>query len=258
MKLPFPFEPLICFGWLGIMLLAGLALRARVKFFQHFLFPGCMIGGLLGLILLHVGITRVIADMLGPQTGSMLWGFFFFMGLLVATGVRFIITKLGWGYVTDPGTQRRITGWSIDFLLTATIMAIQLVVVWEYVLPIALMSVLGGALTAIMVIYLGNRLTSLGLERSMAIFGTVTGTVSTGLLLLRIIDPEFRTKVAMELGLMNVFSAPVILGGLLMVSAPVLWNWSLWATIGVFFAMMLLFLVLVKVLGMWKPKKAAP
>jgi ESS family glutamate:Na+ symporter len=185
----------------------------------------------------------------------MLWGFFFFMGLVVATVVRVAITKLGLGHVLDPGTQRRITGWSIDFLLTATIMAIQLVVVWEYALPIAVMSVLSGALTAIAVIYLGNRLWSFNLERSMAIFGTVTGTVSTGLLLLRIIDPEFRTKVALELGLMNIFSAPVILGGLLLVSAPVLWDWRLDFTIGVFCAMLLFFLVLMKVLGLWGRKR---
>jgi ESS family glutamate:Na+ symporter len=451
MKLPFPFEPLICFGWLGVMLLFGLLLRAKVKFFQHFLIPGCIIGGLLGLILLHVGVIRVesslleafsyhlfilsfislgltpddasekaggkdvargalwmacvqgvsfsmqaviggavvlvfalfgreifstfgffiplgftegpgqalsigkvwegygfqhaasiglcfgamgyfaallvgvplsnygirkgraahtpgtlpldfvrglaqkgqetepsgrqtihssnmdtmafhfalvgavylatywiiwvIANLLGPGTGSMLWGFFFFMGLVVATIARVIVTKLGLGYILDPGTQRRITGWSIDFLLTATIMAIQLVVVWEYALPIAIMGLLGGAFTALMVMYLGNRIWSHNLERSMAIFGTVTGTVSTGLLLLRIIDPEFRTRVALELGLMNIFSAPVILGGLLLVSAPVLWGWSLGLTVGVFCGMMLLFLVLIKVLGMWGPKR---
>ncbi len=38
-------------------------------------------------------------------------------------------------------------------------------------------------------------------EGAGAIFGTCTGTVSTGLLLLRIVDPEFKTGTALELGL---------------------------------------------------------
>ncbi len=451
MNLPFPFEPLLCFGWLGIMLVAGLVLRAKVKFFQRFLIPSCLIGGLLGLVLLHLGVIKVevsmletyayhlfnisfislgltpseksekgggkevargglwmaliegvsfplqaiigggivllyalmgrelfptfgfhvplgftegpgqalsvgkvwegygfqhgasigltfaaigfffaffvgvplcnrgirkgraahapkslpidfltglaqkdqqkesaglqtvhsnnmdtlafhlgmvglvyiltygviwvIAGLLGPKMGPMLWGFFFFMGLVVAMLVRLIMTKLGLAHVLDSGVQRRITGWSIDFLLTATVMAIKLFVVWEYIVPIALMSLFSGVLTTVVVVYLGNRIWSLNLERSMAIFGTVTGTVSTGLLLLRIIDPEFKTKVAVELGFMNLFAIPVILGGMLLVSAPVLWNWSLELTIGIFCAVLVICLVLIKVLGMWGPRK---
>ena len=39
----------------------------------------------------------------------------------------------------------------------------------------------------------------------MALFGTSTGTAASGLLLLRIVDPDFKTPVAAEVGLMNVF-----------------------------------------------------
>ncbi len=57
MEPPFSFEPLLVFGFLSIVLLVGVVLRANVHFFQRFLFPSCLIGGLLGLILVS---TRLI------------------------------------------------------------------------------------------------------------------------------------------------------------------------------------------------------
>ena len=37
MQIPFPFEPMLAFGSLAIMLLIGVLLRAKVNFFQRFL-----------------------------------------------------------------------------------------------------------------------------------------------------------------------------------------------------------------------------
>ena len=49
MQIPFPFEAMLTFGGLAIMLLIGVLLRARVSIFQRFLMPSCLIGGILGL-----------------------------------------------------------------------------------------------------------------------------------------------------------------------------------------------------------------
>ena len=49
MTIPFPFEALLGFGWLGVMLLLGIFLRAKIGLLQRFLFPSCLIGGLLGI-----------------------------------------------------------------------------------------------------------------------------------------------------------------------------------------------------------------
>ena len=59
MHSPFPFDSMLVFSSLGIMLLVGVFLRARVSFFQHFLIPGCLIGGVLGLILMNTGVVRL-------------------------------------------------------------------------------------------------------------------------------------------------------------------------------------------------------
>ena len=62
METPFPFKPLLLFGFLSIMLLIGVLLRARVSFFQRFLFPSCLMGGLVGMILVNSGLIPVSAS----------------------------------------------------------------------------------------------------------------------------------------------------------------------------------------------------
>jgi ESS family glutamate:Na+ symporter len=136
-------------------------------------------------------------------------------------------------------------------------MAVQLVIVWQFVVPITVICVTAGVLTTLVVIYLGNRIPSLNLERTLAIYGTVTGTVSTGLLLLRIVDPEFRTSTAMEMGYMTIFASIPVIGTMLLVSAPVLWGWSLGLTMGVFAGMMVVCLVLLKVFRLWGKNRYA-
>jgi ESS family glutamate:Na+ symporter len=89
----------------------------------------------------------------------------------------------------------------------------------------------------------------------VAIFGTCTGTVSSGLLLLRIVDPEFKTPVAFEIGLMNVIVVPIIVGCMVLVNAPVWWQWSVALTTVVFAAVGLLCLGLIRAFKLWGAPK---
>lgn len=89
----------------------------------------------------------------------------------------------------------------------------------------------------------------------MTIYGAVTGTVSCGLLLMRIADPEFKTPVAIEIAVMNVLSIIPIGGCLVLVNAPVWWNWGIATTSFVFAGVMLAGLALMRLLKMWGPPK---
>lgn len=211
---------------------------------------------LVGLVyLLTYGFVKYTGLLLPPDAAKIMWGFFFVFGLAFAIVVRLLIKKLGAGHLIDPGIQRRITGWSIDFLIVATVMAIQFLVVWRYALPIFVISILNGVLTTATVIYLGKRLWDYNLERTAAVYGAVTGTVSCGLLLLRIADPDFRTPVTIEIAVMNVLSIIPIGGCLLLVNAPVWWNWSVGITSIVFLGMLAFGLLLIRTLKMWGPPK---
>ena len=64
MQIPFPFDPMLAFGSLACMLLAGALLRAKVSFLQRFLIPSCLIGGVLGLALLNIGLLDLPASKL--------------------------------------------------------------------------------------------------------------------------------------------------------------------------------------------------
>ena len=144
----------------------------------------------------------------------------------------------------DPGIQRRITGWSVDYLIVATVVAIQLTVLWKYALPIGLICLINAAATTWLVVWFGRRLDAFQLERTAAIYGVVTGTVSCGLLLLRIADPEFRTPAAFEIAVMNVFALPVVGGCTVLVNGPLWWGWSVMGTMAVFAGVMAVVIVL--------------
>ena len=194
-------------------------------------------------------------DLLATNVASILWGFFFIFGLGIAILVRLAMGKLNIAHLADAGIQRRITGWSVDFLIVATVMAIELAVVWEYIVPISVISLVVGIMTTFAVIYLGKRIWSYNLERMVAIYGTVTGTVSCGLLLLRIVDPEFKTPVAIDIAIMNIFSIPDIGLCLVLVNGPVWWGWSTGLTILIFLGVMVLALALLKIFKLWGAPK---
>ncbi len=211
---------------------------------------------LIGIVyLLTYGFIFLMGKAFSPSVTKSLWGFFFFFGMFIAMFVGWIMKKIGVIHLVDSGTQRRITGWSIDFLIVATVMAIQIHIVWTYIVPIAVMSIFSGIATILVLIYFGKRIDSYNLERMVVMFGTCTGTVSSGLLLLRITDPEFKTPVALEVGVMNVLVAPIIIACMVLVNAHIWWQWNLPLIMLAFAGLLLLCLVLMKLLKYWGQPK---
>jgi ESS family glutamate:Na+ symporter len=213
---------------------------------------------MIGLVyVLTYGFIRTVGSFFQPDVATIFWGFFFLFGLLIALATRWFLGRFKVDYLIDPGVQRRITGWSIDFLIVATIMAIKLTIVWAYILPISVISLCCGAVTTVTMVYLGKRLWSYNLERTVAIFGAVTGTVSCGLLLLRIVDPEFKSPAVIEIALMNAIAIVPIAGLLLLVNAPVWWDWSLLMTLLAFTFVLVTAAILMKIFKLLdKPESA--
>ena len=199
-----------------------------------------------------------LGSFLPPDVASMLWGFFFLFGLCIAILVKKAMRTMGAVHLADPGIQRRITGWSVDYLIVATVAAIQLQVVWEHIVPIGIIALVNGIATTALVVWFGNRLDQYRLERVAAIYGTVTGTVSCGLLLLRIVDPEFKTPVAFEIALMNVFAVPVVGVGTVLVNGPLWWDWSVGLTVAVFAAFAAVCLAILRIMKFWGRAAPAP
>ena len=211
---------------------------------------------LIGIVyLLTYAFIYLMGKLINAEAAKALWGFFFFFGMFIAMGVGGIMKKIGVAHYIDPGTQRRITGWAIDFLIIATIMAIQVVVVWQFIIPIVIMSVSAGLVTIIILVFFGRRLYGNNLERMVFIYGTCTGTVSSGLLLLRIVDPQLKSSVALEAGVMNILVAPIILACMILVNAFIWWKWEMWLVGLAFVGIMAICLILLKVLKYWGEPK---
>ena len=62
MEPSFPFDTVISFGFICVMLLSGIALRGKIRAIQKCLFPGCLVGGLVGMVLLNSGAVGLAFD----------------------------------------------------------------------------------------------------------------------------------------------------------------------------------------------------
>jgi glutamate:Na+ symporter, ESS family len=89
----------------------------------------------------------------------------------------------------------------------------------------------------------------------VGVYGITTGTASVGLLLLRIADPEFETPVGLELGIQALFASPFVLGYMLLMHAPLWWNWSVESVVLIYAGAMLFSFILLKMFKFIGPRK---
>lgn len=156
--------------------------------------------------LLGYYFTYILKNFILPGAlGVLSFGFIFFWGMIVAIFVRFVFNKIGAGKYIDDNQVRRLTGTCVDFLVVSVLMAIKIGIVWKYIVPLGLTMLIGATVTVLLVVFFGKRLVKFGFERIVMLTGQLTGTTPSGLMLLRIVDPEFKTPVAVEAGLMNMF-----------------------------------------------------
>ena len=141
----------------------------------------------------------------GETFAQVLWGFHFVVGVLFAFLLRGIYNKIRKPekyeieYLNDFLLQR-IGGGAFDYMVAASIAAISVQIIGEYLIPILILTTVGGFLTAGYSIWISKRIYSKAvLEHIVGMFGTHTGTLSTGIALLREVDPGFESGTAEDL-----------------------------------------------------------
>jgi len=144
------------------------------------------------------------------------WGLHFIFAALIAIPIKKLIYKLGWGNMLNNGLLTRISGVSLDFMVTASIAAISIPILLKFLGIILTITTIGGLFTAYFVFYEIRRSgMKHAFERIAGLFGTLTGTLSSGLTLIRILDKDFKTKAAHDqvfgAGVAAPFIAPLIL-----------------------------------------------
>ena len=167
-----------------------------------------------------------------PGMKSVIYGFNFLLGVLTATLVKVAISLLKKAklvkkdYVND-FLMTRTSNFFYDIMVVAGIAAIRLSILEEYWGIILIMGVVGLVIT-----YVYNRWVAKTLfkvypqEQFMAMYGMLTGTASTGIILLREIDGDFKTPAADNLVYQNfpaiVFGFPLMLLATLAPAKPIL------------------------------------
>jgi glutamate:Na+ symporter, ESS family len=147
------------------------------------------------------------AGPLGNELAVNLWGINFVFAALTALLMKQIIGALGIQHTFDNHALNRIAGFSVDLMVSAAVGAISIVVVMRYWIPIVVMAGIGGVLVLITVPWLCSRIfRDHRFDRLMIVYGGMTGTMPTGLALLRVIDPDFETPAASD----YMFSSAVV------------------------------------------------
>lgn len=153
-----------------------------------------------------------------------LWTFHFIFAAVTALLVRKVVDRVGFDRLIDDITMTRLSNFFMDFMIVASISAISVVVVGEYWLPLLLIS--GVVITATW--FFIKRLCYQAfdhhkLEYFTSIYGDMTGTLQSALILLRVLDNDMRSPVSYHLVYGSGFSLLLGFPLLLLINAPVLY-----------------------------------
>ena len=178
----------------------------------------------MALICLAYLLAFVLMFLLGkllPGMKAVIYGFNFLLGVISATLVKAAINLLKKkkaikrDYVND-FLMTRVSNFFFDIMVVAGIAAIRLGALKDYWGIILIMGFVGLVIT-----YLYNLLTARTLfkdyseEQFLTMYGMLTGTASTGIILLRELDGDFKTPAADNLVYQNfpaiVFGFPLML-----------------------------------------------
>lgn len=181
-----------------------------------------LIGGIYLLTWLVATLLAEVLIMAGLEKElPVLWSFHFIIANVLAIMTRRAFLRGQRGAWVDHGMMHRISGAFADYMIAASIMGISLVFAWRFVIPLLLMCVLGAWLTYLFLRWACRKLFSLYRdERFISMFAQMTGTIASGLALLRVTDPEYRSPVAQELVLSSGMAAGFGFPLLILINLP--------------------------------------
>lgn len=154
---------------------------------------------------------------------GLIWGFNFLFGMLCAFIIKAIIKLFRRFGVcrreyTNNFMLNRISGLMFDIMVVASIASIDIKAFAhkEFIIPLAAICVVGGVVSFFYVRFICNKIfPSYSDAQFLAMYGMLTGTVSTGLILLREADPLYDTPASSNLIYQNLwaslFGIPIML-----------------------------------------------
>ena len=178
----------------------------------------------LGFVFLGYALSFAIMVGLGALsdfTNSIAWGFNFIWGVIAATLIKLVLNTLHkkkiikQKYINNYQMDR-ISGFAFDIMIVAGVAAIEIEDVKRYIWPVIILCAIGALITYIYIRVVSKHCFK-GYEHEMFVtnFGTVTGTASNGMILLKEIDPNYETP-ASNLFVLSQFPAMISVAPLLL------------------------------------------
>jgi len=169
-----------------------------------------------------LGLNAILVPLgtFGETLAQLLWGFHFIIGTIYA-----ILLRVGFNMLKKmkimtheyPNSYmlQRIAGGSFDFMIAAAIAAISLKTLQYYLVPTLLITSVGGIMTIIFILWMTRRVYKEDVfENILVFYGTYTGTISTGMALLKQVDPGFHSgaseNIVLGSGVALVFGFPLM------------------------------------------------
>ena len=200
--------------------------------------------------LMAVGLSIIFSYIPG-FLGVAMSGMMFMNGIYSALIVKYAMIKLKLDFMLENTLQTKITSWTSDYLVVCAFMAVSVSIIINWIVPILVLAALTTFVTFFVCFYFGRRLGgSNDFERTLGIYGACTGTIPSGISLVRIIDPDFKTSTAIELGACNVVmfaNTPIYLLILAYASGTI----DLWTTLGSLALCCIVYLVILKLNKNW-------
>ena len=178
----------------------------------------------LALIMVAYMLAYLLMFLLGnllPGMRATIYGFNFILGVLAATLLKTVMNALQKRNIihrnyTNDFLLTRATNFFYDIMVTASIAAIRLNIIGQYWVVLLVLGVVGMIVTYVYAYFICRRLFPAYTEQQfLAMYGMLTGTASTGIILLREIDGDFKTPVSDNLVYQNfpamVFGFPILI-----------------------------------------------
>jgi len=154
------------------------------------------------------GITSgisMISEGVANTVNPLLWGFNFIIGSALAMGGKFVMSHLRKVKLMNRQYQNnyllsRISGLAFDVMIVAGLACIEMEDLSGLWLPFILM-IVAGAIVTLLHLQFTCRIVYKGYyyEGLVSMFGMMTGTISSGVLLLRELDPQMKTPAGNNL-----------------------------------------------------------
>lgn len=154
------------------------------------------------------------------------------LAMLGGVVVQLVLDRTGNAHILNDGMMLRIQGLALDVLVVSALATLSLSAIAENIGPFLVLAGAGVVFNvAVLMFFVPRTIPQYWLERGIGDFGQSMGVTATGLILMRIADPDGRTPAFEAFGYKQLLFEPFFGGGLVTAAAmPVIaalgpWPW---------------------------------